>query len=74
MLQGVGQKDETWRWHTMNILLFCKIHFQRTVTKLIPEGSDPHDTSWRDARDQLLSLLTCQTREDYFKLTALIKG
>jgi hypothetical protein len=74
MLQGIGEKDETWRWHAMNILIFCKIHFGRTVTKLIPENKDPNDTSFRDARDRLLSLTTCESREDYMKLTALIKG
>ena len=58
----------------MNILIFCKIHFTRTVYKLIPESQDPNDTSYQEARSRLLALTECQTKADYMKLTELIKG
>jgi hypothetical protein len=61
-----------WRWHAMNVLIFCKIHFTRTVYKLIPETGNATETA--EARNRLLSLTECQTREDYQLLTDLIKG
>ena len=74
MLQNAGRQDLGWRWHAMNILIFCKVHFTRTVHKLIPESQDPHDTSYQEARSRLLALTECQTKADYMKLTELIKG
>lgn len=74
MLQNAGRQDLGWRWHAMNILIFCKIHFTRTVYKLIPESQDPNDTSYQEARSRLLALTECQTKADYMKLTELIKG
>lgn len=56
----------------MNVLIFCKIHFTRTVYKLIPETGNATETA--EARNRLLSLTECQTREDYQLLTDLIKG
>jgi hypothetical protein len=61
-----------WRWHAMNVLIFCVVHFIRTVHKLIPESR--YDTSHIEARDQLISLTTCQTAADHATLCAAIKG
>lgn len=61
-----------WRWHAMNVLIFCVVHFIRTVHKLIPEGR--YDTSYIEARDQLISLTKCETATDYATLCAAIKG
>lgn len=62
-----------WRWHAMNILVFCRIHFTRTVHKLIPESSEPNELT-REARDRLLALLDCQSHDDYMRLLDLIVG
>lgn len=57
----------------MNILVFCRIHFTRTVHKLIPESSEPKEVT-QEARDRLLALLDCQSQDDYMRLLDLIVG
>jgi hypothetical protein len=52
----------------MNILIFYKIHFLRTVYRMIPESIDLIDTSWIKRRAPLIGLLTADTRDDYNKL------
>ena len=58
----------------MNVLIFCKIHFLRTVYRMIPESIDLMDTSWIERRAPLIGLLTADTRDDYNQLIQLIKG
>lgn len=58
-----------WRWHARHILMFCKIHFLRTVNKLIPERAD---NSHHEARARLIALMECRSRDDYYTLGDLI--
>lgn len=51
--------------------MFCKIHFLRTVNKLIPERAD---TSHHEARARLIALMECGSRDDYYTLGDLISG
>lgn len=69
MLQETDQKtnnrDLGWRWHTMNVLIFCKIHFIRTINKLVPASRDPEDLSHIEGRSRLASLMDCKSRQNY---------
>lgn len=70
----VNDRDLGWRWHTMNVLIFCKIHFMRTINKLVPASRDPDDLSHIEARSRLIGLMDCKSVPDFRKLAMLIKG
>jgi hypothetical protein len=57
----------------MNILILCRVHFLRTISKLVQQTGDLSDY-YSSARCQMESLLTCSTREEYFHLIELLEG
>lgn len=73
-LQGLGKylseidplhRDST--WHLQRIIVFCKIHFQRTILKCL--GSKSQGTPlW----SRMMSLLEAPSEEDYDQLIDLL--
>jgi hypothetical protein len=54
-------------WHLQRIIVFCKIHFQRTILKCL--GSNCQGTSlW----SRMMSLLEAKSEEDYDQLIDLL--
>lgn len=78
MLQDTDRQtreDVGWRWHAMNVLIFCTIHFGRTVNRLIPESQNVHEErANKEIRRRLLALPHCTTREDYAEIIEAVKG
>ena len=54
-------------WHLERIIVFCKIHFQRTILKCIGSGSQGTPL-W----SRMMSLLEAQSEEDYDQLIDLL--
>ena len=52
-------------------MIFCAIHFMRTVSKIYPNRLD---NSHIERRERLNGLLSCQTEDDYYRLLDLIEG
>lgn len=57
----------------MNILIICRFHFLRTISKLVQQTGDLSD-HYSSTRYRMESLLTCSTREEYFHLIDLLEG
>jgi hypothetical protein len=70
-LQRRDPENREWTWQLRNIILFCHIHFKRTVRKMVPsEFGRVHSSG----QTRLNSLLTSPTSEEYFELINVIKG
>ncbi|KAJ5195557.1 uncharacterized protein N7498_008995 [Penicillium cinerascens] len=57
-------------WHLARIMIFCAIHFMRTVSKIYPNRPDG---SHIERHERLNGLLLCKTERDYHKLLDLIE-
>ncbi|KAJ5885894.1 uncharacterized protein N7473_008568 [Penicillium subrubescens] len=69
-LQRRDPENREWTWQLRNIILFCHIHFKRTVRKMVPsEFGRVHSSG----QTRLNSLLTSPTSEEYFELINVIK-
>lgn len=54
-------------WQLQHIIVFCRVHFQRTILKIL--GNQSKGTAlW----SRMMSLLNCQSEEDYDELVDLI--
>jgi hypothetical protein len=51
-------------WHLRSILIFCRVHFARTVARLCPETTE-EGQPWKKKRSQMMGLLDCASLEDY---------
>ncbi|KAJ6133753.1 hypothetical protein N7523_000075 [Penicillium sp. IBT 18751x] len=66
--QDIEHKRD-WKWQCQSILIFCRMHFMRTVSKLIPTQEGER---FQFARTRLINLLYCESKDDYLKLIQLI--
>ncbi|KAJ5148332.1 hypothetical protein N7526_001684 [Penicillium atrosanguineum] len=68
--QDTEQNQRSPTWHLVRIMIFCAIHFMRTVSKIYPNRPD---NSHIERRERLNGLLSCQTEDDYYRLLDLIE-
>lgn len=68
MLQLYDPQHRPWQWQLLNIIIFCRVHFRRTVIKLVPETV----VGYEEARERLMSLLDSPSEDDYNLLLDLI--
>ncbi|KAF1808090.1 hypothetical protein P152DRAFT_256677 [Eremomyces bilateralis CBS 781.70] len=66
-LKTVDPQRRSWDWHARRTVIFCRVHFFRSIEKLIRE-----DEAGLTLRSRLRSLLTCKTRDEYYQLCDLI--
>lgn len=68
-LQEIDPGHRDWRWQLQHIIVFCHIHFQRTILRTIGTQSKGSGVYQR-----MMGLLGCQSEEEYDGHLDLIIG
>jgi hypothetical protein len=66
-LSEIDPQHQDITWHLQHIIVFCRVHFQRTILKCI--GTNKHGSPlW----SRMMSLLDCKSEDDYDSLLDLL--
>lgn len=69
-LSSIDPLHRHWHWQMKHSIVFCLIHFQRGIKKLVPSN----DMSSTSMYAQMMDLPNCKSREEYILLCDLLIG
>jgi len=69
-LESIDPKKRDWKWHLKRTLIFCRVHFLRSIDQLVGTTNKAPDSVYGRMR----ALLSCQSRKEYFQLCDLLIG
>jgi hypothetical protein len=66
-LSEIDPQHQDITWQLQHIIIFCRVHFQRSILKAI--GTNNHGSPlW----SRMMSLLDCKSEDDYDSLLGLL--
>lgn len=68
-LHDVDEQHRSWDWQLRNVIIFSRAHFHRGVYAITGNHNDDSELRFR-----MLSLLTSESAEDYFRRCDLMIG
>lgn len=66
-LSEIDPQHQDITWHLQHIIVFCRVHFQRSILKAIGTNNQGSPL-W----SRMMSLLDCRSEDDYDKLLDLL--
>ncbi|KAJ5111672.1 hypothetical protein NUU61_001571 [Penicillium alfredii] len=68
-LQKQDPRKRPWDWQCRNIVMFCHVHFLRTVSRLVPAN---HGQIFQSSRTRLNAILSAKSEAEYYEIIDLI--
>ncbi|EYE94136.1 uncharacterized protein EURHEDRAFT_458234, partial [Aspergillus ruber CBS 135680] len=73
-LQSLDPLCRPWTWQLKNVIIFCHVHFKRTITRLLGSDMDlGSEELYHSPWFRMKSLLSCESEDDYYHLIALLQ-
>ncbi|OCK85458.1 hypothetical protein K432DRAFT_33984 [Lepidopterella palustris CBS 459.81] len=67
-LSLIDPDHHNWQWHVKRSVIFCLIHFQRGIEKLVGSRDRSPESLW----SRMMELHKCQSKEEYIRLCDLL--